>query len=70
MAKCPVSSHALLNAVPVPAIVRLDADGNVEIEWMKGAFFLGITPESLGIDSADKAGRKFGVDVLSAKFTL
>ena len=70
MAKCPVSYHSILNAVPVHAIVRLDTDGNVEIEGMKGAFYLGITPESLGIDSADRAGRKFGVDVLSAKFKL
>ena len=70
MAKCPVSCHSLLNAVPVHAIVRLDTDGQVEIEGMKGAFYLGITPESLGIDSADKSGRKFGVDILSAKFWI
>ena len=70
MAKCPTSCHSLLNAVPVHAIVRLDTEGNVEIEGMKGAFYLGITPESLGIDSADRNGRKFGVDVLSAKFKV
>ena len=70
MAKCPTSCHSLLNAVPVHAIVRLDTDGNVEIKGMKGEFYLGITPESLGIDSADKSGRKFGVDILSAKFWI
>jgi hypothetical protein len=70
MAKCPTACHSILNAVPVHAIVHLDAEGNVEIEGMKGAFYLGISPESLGIDSADKAGRKFTVNVLSARFSL
>ena len=70
MAKCPTACHSILNAVPVHAIVHLDAKGNVEIEGMKGAFYLGISPESLGLDSTDKAGRKFGVDVLSATFHI
>ncbi len=68
MAKCPTSCHSMLNAVPVHAIVRLDTDGNVEIDGMTGAYYLGISPESIGIDTTDAAGRKFTPNVLSAKF--
>lgn len=68
MAKCPTSCHSMLNAVPVHAIVRLGMDGNVEIDGMKGAYYLGISPESIGIDTTDAAGRKFTPNVLSAKF--
>ena len=70
MAKCHVACNTLLNAEPVYAIVRLSMDGDVEIEGMKGAHFMGVTPESLGIDTTDPDGLKFETDVLSAKFRL
>ena len=70
MAQCPTACHSLLNAVPVHAIVHLTMDGEVEIEGMKGAHFMGITPESLGLDTTDGDGLKFETDVLSAKFFL
>ena len=70
MAKCPTSCHSLLNAVPVHAIVRLDMDGDVDIAGMRGAYYLGIIPEGIGIDTTDKDGLRFTVDVLSAKFSL
>ena len=70
MAKCPTACHSMLNAVPVHAIVHLDMDGNVEIAGMKGAHYLGIIPESIGIDTIDHDGLRFTVDVLSAKFSL
>ena len=70
MARCPTSCHSLLNAVPVHAVVRLTMDGDVSIEGMRGAYYLGVTPESLGIDSTDARGIRFGVDVLSARFHI
>lgn len=70
MARNPVSCHSFLNASPVHAIVRLSMDGEVEISGMRGAPFLGVDPEALGFDTTDRAGRKFDVNVLSAKFTL
>ena len=70
MAKCHVACNTLLNAEPVHAIVRLSMDGDVEIEGMKGAHFMGVTPDSLGIDTTDPDGLKFETDVLSAKFRL
>ena len=70
MAKCPVSCHTFLNAEPVNAIVRLTADGDVEIEGMKGGFFCGADPEALGFDTRDKNDRKVDPDILSATFRL
>ena len=70
MAKCPTSCHSILNAVPVHAIVRMGMDGSIRIEGMKGAFYMGVSAESLGIDSTDLFGLPFGVDVLSACFSL
>lgn len=70
MAKSPFVAHSILNDVPVHAIVRLTTDGEVGIEGMKGAFHLGVTPERLGVDTADEAGLPFGVDVRSARFRL
>ena len=70
MAKCHVACNTLLNAEPVHAIVRISMDGEVEIEGMKGAHFMGITPESLGIDTTDSDGLKFETGVLSAKFKI
>ena len=70
MAKCPVSNHSFLNAEPLSAIVRLTTDGDVEIEGMKGAYFMGVDPEALGFDTADRAGRKVDPNILSAKFKL
>ena len=45
-------------------------DGDVEIKGMRGAYFMGVDPESLGFDTADRAGRKVDPDILSAKFKL
>ena len=70
MAKNRWSCHTLLNAEPVHAIVRLSMDGEVEISGMKGAYFMGVTPESIGIDAPDVDGLKFDADVLSASFKL
>ena len=70
MAKCHVSNHTLINAEPVHAIVRMDMDGAVEIEGMRGAPYLGVTQESLGMDAFGRHGFPFTFHVLSAKFSL
>ncbi len=70
MAKSPVSCHTFLNAEPLSAIVRLTTDGDIEIEGMKGAFFMGVDPAALGLDVNDKQGRGVATDILSAKFKL
>ena len=70
MAKCHVANHTLINAEPVHAIVRMDMDGAVEIEGMRGAPYLGVTLESLGMDAFGRHGFPFTFNVLSAKFTL
>lgn len=70
MAKSPLVAHTLINAEPVHAIVRLSSDGDVEIEGLKGAFYMGVTPESIGLGAADKDGLRVSADVLSAKFSL
>ena len=70
MAKCSVSSHTFLNGEPVHAIVRLTMDGEVDIEGMKGSYFMGVDPEALGFDTTDSPGRKVDPNVLSARFKL
>ncbi len=45
-------------------------NGAVEIEGMRGAPYLGVTQERLGMDAFGRHGFPFTCNVLSAKFSL
>ena len=67
----PPKAGGIVNGLEiVHAIVRMDMDGAVEIEGMRGAPYLGVTQESLGMDAFGRHGFPFTFHVLSAKFSL
>ncbi|MBQ4315639.1 MAG: metallophosphoesterase [Lentisphaeria bacterium] len=70
MAKFRLSNHELLFSEPVHAVVTVDGDGEVKIEGMDGAMYLGITHEMTGNPSADKMGIECDASVLSAHFRI
>jgi len=69
MNSSPLAKREILFDVPVNAIVTVWPDGEVLIEGMKGATFMGLTPEDLGASSYS-AKLPFDPNVLSAHFKL
>ena len=70
MAKFRLSNHSLLFEKPVHAVVTVSRDGEIIIDGMKGAMFMGITHEMTGNRSEDKCGLPCDASVLSAHFKI
>jgi hypothetical protein len=70
MEKFHLSRHELLYETPVHAIVTVSDDGEIKIDGMTGAMYLGITREMTGNPPYDKNGLPCDASVLSAHFKI
>ena len=70
MKRFPTMNHTFVYDRPVSAIITLDAGGRLRIEGEKGAFYAGVTPESVG-GWLDQMGRPATPDIqsLDLRFT-
>ena len=49
--------HTIIYTKPVHAIVTLDTDGTIDIQGMRGEYFMGVTEEMTDNPRHDNAGR-------------
>jgi len=63
-------NHTIVYEKPVHAIITLDTDGTIDIQGMKGGYFMGVTSRMTDNPLTDNAGRICTPDVLSAHLKI